>query len=116
MDIACTDEDFMLALAVVEVLASHSLLFATSLHKIKLAPTEMRPYFRVRHALEKLKAPFTYTELISALQLEGFGMTTAKRYRGRLMDLGIIEKQDDSYCFAHRNWRAKLEKTSLGKV
>lgn len=116
LDMTCTDEDFMLALAIVEVLATHSLLFATSLHKIKSAPTEMRPYFRVRHALERLKSSFTYTDLVSALKLEGFGMTTAKRYRVRLMELGIIAKQEENYCFAHRNWRSKLEKTPLGKV
>lgn len=115
-DISCTDDDFLLSLAIIEVLTSHSLMFATSLHKVKQAPTEMRKYFRVRQALEKLKSEFTFTEFVSAFVSEGFSEATAKRYRIRLIDLNIIEKQGDSYRFAHRRWRAKLELTPLGKV
>ena len=115
-DLTCSDEDFILALAIIEVLASHSLLFATSLQKQKPAPTEMRKYFRVRQALEKLKSEFSYTELIDAMASVGIGMSTAKRYRIRLLKMGIIVKEGENYRFAHRKWRSKLEKSSLGKV
>ena len=109
-DIRCTDIDFTLALAIIEVLLSHSLMFATSLQKIKAAPSRMRKYFRVRKALEKLKSVFTYTELIDALISEGLTDTTARRYRQRLLNMEIIEQQDDKYCFTTRKWRVKLEK------
>ena len=79
---------------------------------LKAYPTEVRPYFRVRHALEKLKAPFTYTELIGALMSEGMPETTARRYRKRLLDMQIIVQQEDKYSFSTRRWRAKLEKVS----
>lgn len=115
-DLTCSDEDFILALAIIEVLASHSLLFATSLHKQKPAPAEMHKYFRVRQALEKLKSVFTYTELIDALVSVGLTESTAKRYRIRLLKMGVIVKEEESYRFAHRKWRSKLEKSSLGKV
>ena len=109
-DIRCTDLDFTLSLAIIEVLLSHSLMFATSLQKIKAAPSQMRQYFRVRKALEKLKSEFTYTELIGALVSEGLTDTTARRYRQRLLNMEIIEQQEDKYCFTTRKWRVKLEK------
>lgn len=111
-DIICTDEDFYLALAIMEVLLQHSLMFATSLHKVKGAPAEMRKYFKVRKALERLKPEFTYTELIAALMMEGMPETTARRYRKRLLDMKIIVQQEDKYSFSTRKWRAKLEKFS----
>ena len=115
-DISCTDEDFLLSLAIIEVLVSHSLMFATSLHKVKPAPTDMRKYFRVRQALEKLKSEFTFTEFVAAFVSVGFSEASAKRYRTRLVSLNIIEKQGDTYRFTHVRWRAKLERTPLGKV
>lgn len=115
-DITCTDEDFLISLAVMEVLTTHSLMFATSLQKQKLSPSPMRKYFRVRNALERLKPTFTYSELIAVLLDSGFSEATAKRYRARLLDMHIIARQGDSYIFANRNWRKKLEKSPLGKV
>ena len=115
-DISCSDDDFMLAMSIMEVLVSHSLLFATSLKKVKASPARMRQYFKVRKALEKLGTEFTYSELIAALNSMGCSEATAKRYRTRLMELNIIEKQGDKYCFASREWRRKLDKTPLGKV
>ena len=109
-DISCTDEDFRLAMGIMEVLLSHSLMFSTSLHKMKGAPSEMRKYFRVRKALEKLKSEFSYTELIDALMSEGMPETTARRYRKRLLNMKIIVQQGDKYSFSTRRWRAKLEK------
>jgi hypothetical protein len=76
----------------------------------------MRKYFRVRQALEKLKSEFSYTELIDAMASVGIGMSTAKRYRIRLLKMGIIVKEGENYRFTHRKWRSKLEKSSLGKV
>lgn len=111
-DIACTDEDFQLAIAIMEVLLSHSLMFSTSLHKMKGAPSEMRKYFKVRLALEKLKTEFTYTELIEALMSEGMPETTARRYRKRLLDMNIIVQKEDKYGFSTRRWRARLDNVS----
>ena len=109
-DITCSDEDFLLSLAIMEVLLSHSLQFATSLQKPKSPPTEMRKYFKVRSALEKLKPEFSYTELIEALNSEGISRSSAKRCRQRLLEMKIIVQQGDSYRFVNRQWRGKFEK------
>ena len=111
-DISCTDEDFRLALAIMEVLLMHSLMFSTTLHKVKGSPNTMRKYFKVRNALEKLKSEFSYTELIEALMSEGMPESTARRYRKRLMSMQIIVQQGDKYSFSTRKWRAKLEKNA----
>ena len=115
-DISCTDEDFLLSLSIMEVLLSHSLMFATSLHKNQGAPSEMRRYFKVRRALEKLKSEFTYTELIEALMSEDMAETTARRYRQRLLDKGIIVQQENTYRFGTRSWRHKLNWLSQRKA
>lgn len=112
-DVACTDNDFQLALAIMEVLMYHSLMFATSLQQLKSSPSEMRNYFQVRKALEKLKSEFSYSELIAALNSEGISTTSAKRCRKRLLELGVIVKQADSYRFANREWRGRLEKATV---
>lgn len=115
-DITCTDEDFFISLAIMEVLTTHSLMFATSLRKIKSSPAPMRRYFKVRSALEQLPSTFTYTELIDAFLRAGFGETTAKRYRVRLLNMHIIEKQGDNYVFATPHWRRKLDSSPLGRA
>ena len=111
-DICCTDEDFQLALAIMETLLSHSLMFSTSLHKVKSSPNSMRKYFKVRLALEKLKPEFTYTELIEALMSEGLPETTARRYRKRLLEMQIIVQEEDKYRFTTRKWRVKFDKVA----
>ena len=111
-DISCTDEDFRLAIAIMEVLLMHSLMFSTTLHKVKASPNTMRKYFKVRNALEKLKPEFSYTELIEALMSEGMPESTARRYRKRLLNMQIIVQQGDRYSFSTRKWRAKLEKNA----
>ena len=111
-DICCTDEDFQLALAIMETLLSHSLMFSTSLHKVKSSPNSMRKYFKVRLALEKLKPEFTYTELIEALMSEGLPETTARRYRKRLLEMQIIVQEEDKYRFTTRKWRVKYDKVA----
>ena len=95
-----------------EVLLMHSLMFSTTLHKVKGSPNTMRKYFKVRNALEKLKSEFSYTELIEALMSEGMPESTARRYRKRLMSMQIIVQQGDKYTFSTRKWRAKLEKNA----
>ncbi len=109
-DITCTDEDLLLALAIMEVLLSHSLLYATSLRKVNATPVEMRKYFRVRRALEKLKSEFTYTQLVEALCSEGISMTSAKRCRKRLLEMEIIVQQGDKSRFGNRRWRLKFDR------
>ena len=79
---------------------------------MKGAPSEMRKYFKVRLALEKLKTEFTYTELIEALMSEGMPETTARRYRKRLLDMNIIVQKEDKYGFSTRRWRARLDHVS----
>lgn len=109
-EVICTDEDFQMSLAIMEALMTHSLMFATTLQKLKSSPSEMRNYFKVRSALEKLKPEFSYSELIAALNSEGISTSAAKRCRKRLLELGIIVQQEDSYRFVNRQWRGRLEK------
>lgn len=111
-DITCTDDDFLLSLAIMEVLLSHSLSYATSLRRVNETPVEMHKYFRVRRALEKLKSEFTYSELVEALCSEGFSITAAKRCRKRLMEMEVIVKQETKYKFGSRKWRLEFDRNA----
>ncbi|MBR5541636.1 MAG: DUF3987 domain-containing protein [Bacteroides sp.] len=109
-EMKCSDEDFGLAMAMIEVLLRHSLMFSTSLKKVENCKQGlMRDYFKVRKALEKLKPEFGYRELMEALQTEGFSESGAKRCRRRLLALEIIEQQEDIYRFMNRQWRGVLK-------
>ena len=110
-DMKCTDEDFGIAMAVMEVLLKHSLMLSTSMKKDeKQRPVLMKNYFQVRKALERLPAEFHYKDLIDALQEEGFSESKARRCRKRLLSMKIIEQQGDVYCFGNRQWRGVLKK------
>ena len=108
-EMTCTDEDFRMAMAVTEVLLEHSLMYSTTLRKEVGAPTPMRHYFRVLEALEKLPAKFRYNELMEVLLSSGISLSTAKRDRVRLIEMGIVVKEGDSYRFANRKWRSNLK-------
>ena len=114
-DITCSDEDFRIAMAVMDILLRHSLELSTSLRKEQETPVAMRRYFRVREALEHLSREFHYQELIDTLRSHGFSISTAKRIRARLLAMKIIEKEGDIYRFASRKWRGGLEK-NLGDL
>ena len=109
-EIKCSEDDFRIVMAVMEVLLRHSLTFSTSLHKEQASPGEMHRYFSVRRALEKLNPEFRYHELIEALVSEGMSKTSAKRARQRLLKMQVIVKEGDVYRFGNRKWRGKLEK------
>jgi hypothetical protein len=107
----CTDEDFGIAMAVMEVLLKHSLMLSTSMKKDeKQRPVLMKDYFQVRKALERLPTEFHYKDLIDALQEEGFSESKARRCRKRLLSMKIIEQQGDVYRFVNRQWRGVLKK------
>ena len=110
-DMKCTDEDFGIAMAVMEVLLKHSLMLSTSMKKDeKQRPVLMKDYFQVRKALERLPTEFHYKDLIDALQEEGFSESKARRCRKRLLTMKIIEQQGDVYRFVNRQWRGVLKK------
>ena len=110
-DMKCTDEDFGIAMAVMEVLLKHSLMLSTSMKKDeKQRPVLMKDYFQVRKALERLPVEFHYKDLIEALQEEGFSESKARRCRKRLLSMKIIEQQGDVYRFGNRQWRGILKK------
>lgn len=108
-ELKCSEEDFRIALAVMDVLLRHSLTLSTALHKEKLPAGEMRNYFTVLKALEKLPSEFRYNELIEALVSEGVSKTTAKRVRIRLLKRQVIVKEGNIYRFVHRRWRKILD-------
>ena len=110
-DMKCTDEDFGIAMAVMEVLLKHSLMLSTSMKKDeKQRPVLMKDYFQVRKALERLPTEFHYKDLIESLQAEGFSESKARRCRKRLLSMKIIEQQGDVYRFGNRQWRGVLKK------
>lgn len=104
----CTEEDFRIALDVTAVLLRHSLTLSTSLRKESKDIGEMRHYFLVRNALEKLKSEFRYRELINALVSEGMSTSSAKRIRNHLLAKKVIVKEGDMYRFVHHRWRNRL--------
>ena len=109
-EMRCSEDDFRIVMAVMEVLLRHSLMLSTSLRKESASPGEMHRYFSVRRALEKLKSEFRYTELIDALCSEGMSKTTAKRARQRLLKMQVLVKEGDVYRFGKRKWRGLLDK------
>ncbi len=113
-DMKCSEEDFRIVMAMMEVLLHHSLMLSTSLRKEQAAPAEMRRYFCARKALEKMKSEFTYSELIEALVSEGMSKPSAKRVRIRLLKLKVIVKEGTTYRFGNRKWRALLDKQGRG--
>lgn len=109
-EITCTDEDFRLSMAVIEVLLHHSLMLSTTLRKEVGSPNKMRNYFQVKEALETLPAEFHYNQLTEALISKGFSLSSAKRIRKQLLEQQIIEQEGNSYRFKSQKWRSNLEK------
>jgi len=114
-ELKCSEDDFRIVMAVMEVLIRHSLTLSTSLRKEQATPAVMRQYFGVRRALEKLKSEFRYSELIEALVSEGMSKATAKRTRVRLLNMQIIVREGDAYRFSNRKWRALLDRQQGGE-
>ena len=54
-----------------------------------------------------------YKELMDALVSKGMSLTTAKRIRLRLLKLGVIVKEEDTYRFVNRQWREVLKKSGI---
>ena len=108
-EMTCSDDDFRRVMAIMEVLLHHSLMLSTTLRKEVGSPAEMRHYFRVQEALETLPPKFRYSDLMEALVSSGISLTTAKRIRVRLLDMQIIEKEGETYCFKNRKWRYVLK-------
>ena len=109
-EMKCTDEDFGIAMAIMEVLLHHSLTLSTSLRAEQASPGEMHQYFRVRAALERLNPEFRYHELMESLKLEGLSPATAKRVRRRLLSMEVIVQEENIYRFVNRRWRSRLER------
>lgn len=106
----CSDDDFRMDMAVTEVLLEHSLMYSTTLRKEMGTSIPMRHYFRVLEALEHLPARFRYHELMDVLISSGVSLSTAKRDRISLLEMGIIVQEGDSYRFGNRQWRSNLKK------
>ena len=106
----CSEDDFRIVMAIMEVLLRHSLTLSTALRKEQASPAEMYRYFGVRRALEKLNPEFRYNELMEALVSEGMSQSSAKRARIRLLKMQVIVKEGDKYKFVHRKWRGILDK------
>ena len=109
-EMKCSEDDFRIVMAIMEVLLRHSLTLSTALRKEQASPAEMYRYFGVRRALEKLNPEFRYNELMEALVSEGMSQSSAKRARIRLLKMQIIVKEGGKYKFVHRKWRGILDK------
>ena len=112
-ELKCSDEDFRRAMAIMEVLLNHSLTLSTSLRKEGASAAPMMNYFRIQEALSTLKPEFHYKELMDALVSKGMSLTTAKRVRIRLLKMGVIVKEEDTYRFVNRQWRGVLKKSGM---
>ena len=110
-ELKCSDDDFRRAMAVMEVLLEHSLMLSTTLRKEGAMSAPMTNYFRIQEALATLKSEFRYHELMDALVSKGMSLTTAKRVRVRLLKMGVIVKEEDTYRFVHRKWRRVLRQS-----
>ena len=112
-ELKCSDDDFRRAMAIMEVLLNHSLTLSTTLRKDEANAAPITQYFRIQEALATLKPEFHYKELMDALVSKGMSLTTAKRVRLRLLKLGVIVKEEDTYRFVNRQWRGILKKSGL---
>ena len=112
-ELKCSDEDFRRAMAIMEVLLNHSLMLSTTLRQDGAVAAPMTNYFRIQEALATLKPEFHYKELMDALVSKGMSLTTAKRIRVRLLKMGVIVKEEDTYRLVNRQWRGILKKSSM---
>lgn len=109
-DVTCTEEDFGIAMAVIEVLMKHSLMFSTTMRKEKMVISRMRSTDEIRKALESLPAQgFTYTELINAMESQGVPHT-ARRRRQMLLKMEVIVQEGDKYRLSSDSWQKILQK------
>ena len=110
-DVTCTEEDFGIAMAVIEVLMKHSLMFSTTMRKEKMVISRMRSTDEIRKALESLPAQgFTYTELINAMESQGVPHSTARRRRQMLLKMEVIVQEGDKYRLSSDSWQKILQK------
>ena len=100
-------------MAIMEVLLNHSLMLSTTLRKDGAMAAPITHYFRIQEALETLKSEFHYKELMDALMSKGMSLTSAKRVRIRLLKVGVIVKEEDTYRFVNRQWRGVLKKSGM---
>ena len=106
-DIGCSDDDFQVALAVIEVVVQHSLMLTTSMHQERVPQREARNYFRVVKVLLSMPSEFTYMELVRALVAAGMGESTAKRKIPRLVEMKLLRKDENRYRVVRKKWLRK---------
>lgn len=96
-DYICTDEDFDVALQIVDTLLAHSLLLATALPATLRAPSPMHKVKQVPVIMEQLKEKFSYTEFLNVANEVGISRSAAKRMLNKCVKLQLIYKEEDSY-------------------
>jgi hypothetical protein len=50
---------------------------------------------------------------MDAFVSKGMSLTTAKRIRVRLLKMGVIVKEEDTYRLVNRQWRGVLKKFGM---
>lgn len=106
-EVVCSEEDFQIAMAMIDTLLQHSLTYATSLPKHMDITLEMRHNDKVKTALKSLPKKFTYTELMEAFIKTGVSLSSAKRIRERLIKIGLltVNKKDKEYKIKPKKWK-----------
>lgn len=103
----CTDEDFHTAMELVRVLLEHSLLLSTSMPEKTKEVKPMRSFFRLRPVLRRMPNEFIYTELFEKAKESGISATSLKRYLARVVELGLLVKEDTKYKKTSKTWPRK---------
>lgn len=75
----CTDEDFRMAMQLVEVLLEHGLLLSSSLPELALKALPLRGFHRFMPVLEKMPELFSFTEFVEESVRQGLSVSTGKR-------------------------------------
>ena len=96
-DYYCTNEDFRIAMQIVDTTMNHSLLLGSSLPGSKVKPKAMQPYFRLRPVIENLPRTFTYKMVMEEAVKNGISERSASRYLKQMAENNYIDKQKDRY-------------------
>lgn len=106
----CSDEDFHMAMQIVDVLLEHSLLLSTSMDDTAGRIRPVKAFFKLRPVLKKMPREFTYSELMAAANEAGLPTASVKRYLLRLVYYQIVEKEDGKYRKTGKSWLRKPPK------
>ncbi len=103
-DLYCSDEDFVRAMAIAEVLLEHGMSLSTIFPEQSTKPRQMNYYFKYRVVLGKMPTRFTRADFLKVCVENGVSVATGDRIlREAKQDL-YLEKEGNMYIKKGHSW------------